>query len=615
MKKNLLFLSVLLFFSVKSMALAAVFQTSSLTEQEQERMQALSKMYGYARYFTPVDYTKDVDWLRFLMYAIPKVNKADTPQELQQCFTELFEPLVPQVRFSSAPMAQPVLQPGFSGRIYVHEIAAFPLYNKSISFGKIVHIPYSKGLPIPDQPYSFQLMPGLYVHYPLAVTDSLPKPRSLSSLLKAVKQTKWQKKTFYTGVNYRIANAMLMNTIIAQFYPYWEEDGLEAKWDSCCKVYFNAVAKSHDLTEYYEVTYAHLAHVHDNHLMVMNQIPMSALFSRLIPIYYADKFSIRFVEERLFISDSQDGQLRRGDEIIAVNSVPTEEFVAAKVAHTMASHREAAKSRICYETAFRLVNTKDSVIHLTVKNVAGDVRTVPITSFSDNEQGASQSQFIREEEEGIWVVNPCADVSDYKLFADALPRMKQAKGIIIDLRGRPDGVVISILSHLTDRTLELGQLSTARCYFPDHQQIQWLDEKPYLWKIYPAIHPELRDDANTGGEKPLPEKLDVPVVFLTNARCGSFGETIMEIVKRYKLGTIVGEPTNGTNGNAAFFFLRTTGFGMTGKHFRNGDGTQHHGIGTLPDVPCSQTISDFHEGTDTMLRKGIEIVRSVSFTF
>jgi C-terminal processing protease CtpA/Prc len=81
-------------------------------------------------------------------------------------------------------------------------------------------------------------------------------------------------------------------------------------------------------------------------------------------------------------------------------------------------------------------------------------------------------------------------------------------------------------------------------------------------------------------DNPMPERFTCPVVFLTDANAMSYGETFMEMVKHYRIGTIIGEPTAGTNGDVRFDFEVM----MTGLKFTSHDGSRHHGIGVIPDI-------------------------------
>ena len=82
----------------------------------------------------------------------------------------------------------------------------------------------------------------------------------------------------------------------------------------------------------------------------------------------------------------------------------------------------------------------------------------------------------------------------------------------------------------------------------------------------------------------------------------------MGIIEHYKLGEIVGSPTAGTNGNVNPFVL-PGGYRLswTGMKVLKHDGSQHHGIGILPTVPCEPTIEGIRAGREEVLEKGIEV--------
>lgn len=102
---------------------------------------------------------------------------------------------------------------------------------------------------------------------------------------------------------------------------------------------------------------------------------------------------------------------------------------------------------------------------------------------------------------------------------------------------------------------------------------------------------------------PQVEKMDC------NSSCMSFEETVMEIVKNYHLGMIVGEPTCGTNGDIFLNMRPTIAFGITSFRFRNHDGSQHHGIGVLPDVSVAPTVQGIREGKDEVLEKALQTLK------
>jgi C-terminal processing protease CtpA/Prc len=110
---------------------------------------------------------------------------------------------------------------------------------------------------------------------------------------------------------------------------------------------------------------------------------------------------------------------------------------------------------------------------------------------------------------------------------------------------------------------------------------------------------------------PRSPRVDGQVVFLTDTRAISAAETFMGIVKHYDLGTIVGQPTAGANGN----INRTSLVGdwaviWTGMRVRKHDGSQHHLVGIRPDVEAERTIKGIRSGRDEVLEKALKLIRS-----
>ncbi len=86
----------------------------------------------------------------------------------------------------------------------------------------------------------------------------------------------------------------------------------------------------------------------------------------------------------------------------------------------------------------------------------------------------------------------------------------------------------------------------------------------------------------------------------------------MGYVGDLKLGTIVGGPTAGTNGNIATFEL-PGGFHVvfTAMRVTRHDGkSAFHLIGVRPQVAVAPTIAGLRAGRDEVLEKGLEFART-----
>jgi C-terminal processing protease CtpA/Prc len=104
--------------------------------------------------------------------------------------------------------------------------------------------------------------------------------------------------------------------------------------------------------------------------------------------------------------------------------------------------------------------------------------------------------------------------------------------------------------------------------------------------------------------------LSAKIFFLIDGGAISYAESYMGFVENYKLATIVGLPTAGTNGDVNSIYLpgkytiRFTGLKVY-KH----DGSRHHGVGILPNVYVTKTIKGITEGRDEFLEKALELAK------
>ncbi|MGY0038869.1 S41 family peptidase [Pedobacter sp. NJ-S-72] len=102
--------------------------------------------------------------------------------------------------------------------------------------------------------------------------------------------------------------------------------------------------------------------------------------------------------------------------------------------------------------------------------------------------------------------------------------------------------------------------------------------------------------------------LTAKVYFLTDASAQSASETLLGQIKDFKLATIIGQPTSGTNGNINMIYLPGRySIGYTGLLTKNNDGSKHHLAGIIPDVIINPTLKGISSGKDEILEEAIRI--------
>ena len=61
-------------------------------------IESFAKLYGYVRWFYPGDEASQIDWNKFAVYGIQKVENAKDKKELKQILLELFKPIAPALK-------------------------------------------------------------------------------------------------------------------------------------------------------------------------------------------------------------------------------------------------------------------------------------------------------------------------------------------------------------------------------------------------------------------------------------------------------------------------------------------------------------------------------------
>jgi C-terminal processing protease CtpA/Prc len=171
-----------------------------------------------------------------------------------------------------------------------------------------------------------------------------------------------------------------------------------------------------------------------------------------------------------------------------------------------------------------------------------------------------------------------------------MPNIIESKGLICDLRGYPADDIMPFLSKMMHEPETIIMTSTPQIIYPEHEKINYCNRE-------------------ISELKPATSTIKVPIVLIIDGRAVSSAESIIGIIKQYKLATIIGQPTAGTNGIANYFTLPGDYLvSFTGMKAIKLDGSQLFGIGILPDVYVNKTIKGVKVGRDEFLEKAIDII-------
>jgi hypothetical protein len=548
-----------------------------------ENLVAFAKLLGYVAFFHPSDEAKSVDWVS----STPKldaIESAPDDAELAKRLQALFEPFAPTVQIFET-QAPPPKHADLARRKESDRLKLVrwrnvgfarndesPLYFRRRDKQRLKDEQPPEGWSWPDETWDAELVPGVSCRVPLVVwSDSkgtLPRAPSASG--------KFDQVPFQSGNDRatRIADVILAWNVFQHFYPYF--DVVEVDWPKELEKALMSAATDADEVAFARTLRRLVAALRDGHGRVVTSVVRDVRSSPPIELCW--------VEDKLVVlSVPRTCTLTAGEVIVSIDGERVSDVWSRLAPLMPAATPQFARYQALGQVARGIAGTK---VVLESQTADGKLHTNTLTRALEPVEERRRETFS-ELEPGIFYFDLGHGTDED--FEAALPRLAQAKGIVFDLRGYPT-LGADFFGHLTSKPLESPQWLVPTPRFPDRKDLSFNRSQ---WKV-----------------KPLEPRFEAKVAFLTDGRAISAAETYMGIADFHDLGTIVGEPTAGTNGNVNPFSL-PGGYEIswTGMKVLRQDGTRHHGVGIQPDVPCSRTIAGIAAGRDEQLEKAIEIVK------
>ena len=193
-----------------------------------------------------------------------------------------------------------------------------------------------------------------------------------------------------------------------------------------------------------------------------------------------------------------------------------------------------------------------------------------------------------EERDGVVLVD--LNALSWDALQGELDRLAHARAVVFDLREYPAPGTLHILEHLLTHT------DDARGWM----RLPWIDRPGRISGWTPL----------EWGLQPVAPRIAGKVVFLTSSLAISAAESILALVKGEHLGTLIGETTAGTNGNATGARL-PGGYWIqfTGMRVVQTDGSPLHLRGIVPDVAAHPTLEGLTAERDEVRDAAVEWVR------
>lgn len=382
--------------------------------------------------------------------------------------------------------------------------------------------------------------------------------------------------------------------------------------DSLYRAYLPKVEPEMDDYEFYKLLASYIAQFNESHtraIIATHMIDTPPLFA----VDIENKIIVDNVSKEL------EKEIPIGSEIVKINNIPINDYITDSVSvyiSASTSHWKRNKS------VLELFNGRpNSHLIVTIKDKKGEKN---ITLKRNYKQLQSKLQMVKQAEEppiiikflksNIAYIKLNSFMYSYKdsienTFINALPQLKRAKGLIIDIRKNRGGSDTSwylIAKYLIkDKEFHLPIKTYSKKHVSTYAQ--WGKYYPQLSDYTKGIAMEELMTYNRSNDIPDSLKLNQPVVVLSGDFTGSAAEDFLLLMKYVKKSLVIGTPSVGCIGEPSFFPLnKNLSFMICTKKFVLEDGSQPIDQGILPDITIKTTYKDYLKKYDATLDRAIK---------
>lgn len=580
------------------------------TNQQINNELTFGKLYGYVRYFHPSDEAATIDWNHFLIYGSKQVAGCTDSKQLKEVLNSLFTPLVPTIQIGmeneSLNFNRAALIPtdtfGYKTIAWQHVGVGLIKGNNSLyksartnrSDKQTVsnntleqHSLYFSQYPNVGEYVHKNIGSGLKVIFPIALYGNTEHTYPASDTIKVQQLSKELNTIKSAGINgsdlyTRIAGVIITWNIFQHFFPYF--DFAKTDWKKDFRNALDGAYQDKNGDDFKKTLQRMTAKLKDGHIAVYSMDGNNDGY--LPPIAW------EWVEDKLVITQvlNDSINLHKGDIVTAINGEdPGKYFIEIKKYISAAT-----PGYLTYKAqTTSLVDPNGTPLTLSVltnNNITKYLTLNRTLTYTDYRQALPVADSIKKISGDIMYVN--IGMAHMKTINAALPQLEKSKVIICDLRGYPTDNSSFIQYMLTQKDTAKQWMQIPYIIYPDQENIAGYDRSG--WEM-PSLTPHL----------------NAKIIFIIDSEDISYAESYMSLIENYKLATIVGQPTAGTNGNINQFWLPGNYvIYWTGMKVLKLDGTQHHGVGTKPDIYVKKTIKGIREGRDEFLEKAIAIAQN-----
>jgi Peptidase family S41 len=551
----------------------------ALTDRGLTNLHAFARLLGLVRYFHPSDQAAAADWSKVAIAGVQHVEGAPDARALAAALRDTFAPLAPTLRIYETGTAPPrplhALEP-VPGAVIIGWRHKGVDVNTAVDFSRKLYQSARVTMTDrpPDQVFIADLGGGVLVLVPVRLYKDQQGtlPHTATPVVTYGKPDGFVPSGQDRST--RLADVMLAWNVYQHFYPDFEEQpvDLSATLDDALR----RAATDRNETEFLTTLSRLSAATMDGHGFV--SLESRKVF--LLPILW------RWMDGELVVIRAPEGSdLKAGDIVDRVDERAVADIVTEQKPSTPAPSPQAVMSKLWWAplnvTSMAAVSIDahrpgTAHVHAMINPVDGPV--------DENEFDSHKP--VEELKPGIWYVD-LRRVTDTDLDG-GMADLAKAKAVIFDMRGYPTQAARRVMAHLSAQPIHTQDLDAPISTLPDHQGVTWEHEGFALQPVAPEFAGHF--------------------VFLTNIQAISASEMLMGMADDNHLGTIVGTPTFGVDGDINPFVLPGGYYvSWSGLRARRYGGGRFIGIGILPTVAASPTPEGLRAGRDEVLEKGLAV--------
>ena len=551
MKKTIALISLLLALIT---AHAQSLQTAAKRPETLKSLKQLGLIWGFLKYYHPSVTSGSYNWDKELFSILPAVMNAGDAAKRDAVFMKWIDGLGP-VTETTYPKANEVkLEPDLK-------------WIQQSGFSEALSALLTKAAQAkrPEISYYMEKYPG--VGNPI-----------------------FKNETAYDSLSFPVDEVRLLTlfrywNMIQYYYPY---KYLAAPWMEILDEFLPKYLSNTSEKEYVLTTLELIGKVNDTHANIWNQ-PASLVQFRgantAAPI-------VSSVEDRAVITGFYNDSLgalsgmKPGDVITAVNGLPVNDIIKAKLNYTPASNY-ATKLR---DIAMGLLRSNDPELNIEFER---DHKTLKQTLTTYPQKLVSPSGIFQRKDTCFRMLTPdigylyLGSVKSAYLPA-IFKALGSAKGLVIDLRCYPSEFIVFTLGKY------LFPKPTAFVRFTMNSI-----QQPGLFTFTPPI---------TVGQR-YSDRFKGKIIILVNELSQSQAEYTAMAFRTALKALVVGSTTAGADGNVSAIALPgniKTAISGIGVYYPDKKETQ--GSGIIPDVEIRPTIAGIREGKDELVDKAIELI-------